>query len=311
LKLASSSIFAFASPDLEAAFQAHQAQAVNLLTWLCTLINIAGYCVLVRKVAGIDTSEQSVVLEYLPWALLFQLAPTVACLLLMIVYRGFYSSNKQAVHLVANSCVVFGMPSARQLVLWMRQSSGSNPSSSLLQAMQTFSDENLFLTSAWFSVAGFPAGQLGDFAYMAGMVVSYLSKNNHVCASTIWHSDAVTLWPGPLAAAQWVSTWMLEAAAPFYTPHTKAVTSCTAALGVWQLVGSWLGCMAGCLAEISRRRAFLRTPAARDCLGRSFASSALRWPLGSFCLAAKFAQLVLLFTLAHCILWAVALDFLH
>jgi uncharacterized protein (DUF2062 family) len=312
LDLASSSIFTFTAPDLEAAFQAHQAQAISLLSWLCALMNLAGYCILMSKVASASLSMQRVVLEHLPWALVLQLGPTLACLLLMTFSHNFYGSNRLAVNLLANSCVVVGISSVRHVVLWMRQVSGTNPSSSLLQAFQSFSNENLILTTSWLAVAGFPSGLVGDFVFMAGMLAMYFSSNKSICASPTWHSNAVTLWPGPLAAAQGISSWMLSTAAPFYhKPGTQAITSCEEALGVWEVMGSWIGCLVGCLAEISRRQAFLKTPAAQDCLRRHSASPAMRWPFGCFSLAAKFAQLLSLLTLAHCVMWAVALDLLQ
>jgi hypothetical protein len=273
---------------------------------------MAGYFALVSKVAtsasSASPSKQRMVLEHLP---MLHLGTTVAVVLLFTIFQKFYRSNKQAVNLLANSCILGGTSSVWRAVLWMRQVSGASPSSSLLQALQSFSNENFFLAISWIVVAGFPSGQVGDFVYVAGMLAVYLSCNRSICASPMWPSNAVTLWPGPLAAAQWTSSWMLAAAAPFYDiPSTQAVTSCEAALGVWEVVGSWMGCLAGCLAEISRRQAFLRTPAAQDCLRRHSASPAMQRPFGRLSLAAKFAQLLSVLTLAHCVLWAVVLDHL-
>jgi hypothetical protein len=115
---------------------------------------------------------------------------------------------------------------------------------------------------------------------------------------------------GPIKAAQWVSNRILEVATPFYQPKTATIRSCPAAFGLWQVVGSWLACMTVYAADLARRRAFLRTKKAASLLGPQYAAAALRWPFGRTSVVVDCLLLLLLVSLAHCVIWAITLDVL-
>eukprot|EP00884_Botryococcus_braunii_P003866 jgi/Botrbrau1/13480/Bobra.0082s0076.1 len=307
LALARSSDFAFASEELEADFQAYQAQALSLLSWFCALITTTGYCVLFAKIAAASADHRALLPHMLP-PLLFQFAPTVATLALLAFFPGFYTTHKQAVHLVDQCCVLLGFHSTRQIVLWMHMVKGSNPSGAFIQSVQSFSDENLYLSIVWYAVPAFPLGQAGDIFIVLALLLANLRGNHVICASPLWHPDAVSLSAGLATAVQQMSAWLLEAAGPLYSLQADTTLSCAANIGFWQIVGSWVGCLAVCIAEVLRRRAFLRTPAAQARLGRQFAAAGLRWPFGSVQLASKCMHRVFLLTVGHCIVWAVVLD---
>eukprot|EP00884_Botryococcus_braunii_P003863 jgi/Botrbrau1/13478/Bobra.0082s0075.2 len=309
LALARSSEFAFASEELEADFQAYQAQALSLLSWLCASVTAFGYCVLLAKIMG-STAEQRALLPPLLRPLVFQFAPTVFTLALLTIFRGFYKAHQQAMHLGVQCCIFFAWHSSRQLVLWNLVVKGSNPGRSFMEAAQSFLDENIFSSAAWYAVPAFPTGQAGDLAITLAWLLANLVGNSAICASPLWPSNAVTLSSGPVEAVRRVSTWLRWGTTPVQILEPTPVLSCPENLVFWQVLGSWLACLAVCVGEVLRRRAFLRTPAAQARLGRQFAAAALQWPFGGVQLVVKCVCGLFLLTLGHCLVWAVAFDIL-
>eukprot|EP00884_Botryococcus_braunii_P003868 jgi/Botrbrau1/13482/Bobra.0082s0078.1 len=309
LAIARSSPFAFASGELEADFQTHDARAISLLSWFCALVTVTGYFVLFAKIAA-ASGEQRALLPDMLLPVLFQFLPTVAVLALGAFFPSFYAAHKQALHLATHCCILVVFHSTRQLVLWMRMVKGSSLDGSFTKAAQFFSDENLYLSVVWYSVPAFPFGLCGEFAVVLAWLLVNLTGNTGICTSPLWTPDAVTLSSGPVTAVRRVSPWVLEVPAPLYALQAQPELSCESNLAFWQILGSWLACLAVCVAEVLRRREFLRTPAAQARLGRQFAAAALRWPFGSSQLGSNCICGLFLLTVGHCLVWAVVLGLL-
>lgn len=58
------------------------------------------------------------------------------------------------------------------------------------------------------------------------------------------------------------------------------MSSCPEVLALWEVLGSLLAVLVMGMAEIIRRRAFLRTQEVQARLGRRRAAEALHWPWG-------------------------------
>eukprot|EP00884_Botryococcus_braunii_P003862 jgi/Botrbrau1/13477/Bobra.0082s0074.1 len=309
LALARSSDFAFASEELEADFQAYQARAMNLLSWFCASVVFTGYCVFICKFWFL-TAEQLALLPPMLRPMVFQFVPTATSLALLAFFPGFYTTHKGAVHLLVQTAIFCAWHSSRQLVLWNLTIKGSTPGGSFTKTAQSFLDENLYFSAAWYAVPAFPVGQAGDLVITLAWLLANLVGNPAICASPLWPSNPVTLFPGPVGAVRRASTWLLAVATPLYRGRPDPVLTCPAMQAFWQVLGSWLTCLAVCIGEVLWRRAFLRTPAAKTRVGPHFAAAALQWPFGSFPLAWKCMSGLFLLTVGHCVVWAVALDML-
>jgi hypothetical protein len=172
------------------------------------------------------------------------------------------------------------------------------------QQVQSFLVENIHLLGAARLVQSFPMGLIPDLISTNIFMAWLMTGNRHICALPHLGDNLVTMSPGLLSATQVASVWLSGVAVPAASIHPASrKLSCPAALGFWQLVGSLLACVNVFVADIFRRRAFLRTPEARARLGRELEAADVSWPFGNraliekgvaigFCLSCLWASVV-------------------
>lgn len=148
-----------------------------------------------------------------------------------------------------------------------------------------FAIENFFLVITWLAFFAHPVGQLADFALLTIMLLGDISANGYICSLPYVNQGSLTsLTLGVRRAAGFVSSLLttpvfgITGIPPFHQADPAGDMSCPAVLGVWQMVGWLLACHVVLLAEIMRRRAFLRRVASQSIMASAEAGEALGWP---------------------------------
>eukprot|EP00884_Botryococcus_braunii_P006291 jgi/Botrbrau1/15663/Bobra.4_1s0047.1 len=137
-----------------------------------------------------------------------------------------------------------------------------------------------------------------------------MSANAALCDSPFGRS-LVTMRPPYLTAARGASVWLSDIAGPLVGGHASdPVLSCPAALGVWEVVGWLVACLTVLVADILRRRAFLRTPEVQAYLGPSYVAGALKWPFATSVKVQRCALGLFVLLYASSLLWNTALHFM-
>lgn len=237
-----------------------------------------------------------------------QLLPALVVLAFLTCFPAQYAKHHKAVHLARNACMVLAYHGVRHGPLWLRFVDAATRPARSPRGNSSFSSENMLFSTMWYAVAGFPAGQLLDLVFVALLLGVNVAGNAATCASTLWPADSVSMSAGPMAVAQSLGAALLTAAEPFYHARNRSIVTCQAVLTLWQVVGSWLALLVSGMMEISRRRAFLRTPEAHAWLGPRWVPTAMQWPFGSYKKVMELVAGLVLLTLAHVVVVAVLLD---
>eukprot|EP00884_Botryococcus_braunii_P014252 jgi/Botrbrau1/22828/Bobra.0132s0151.1 len=307
------SIFAFFSNELEDGYEAYQRSSFSIWTWGSAISLLMGWPVIFMKLQGHGKYHEHLLPPLvLPFVLHF--LPTLALNLVLVLHPALYAKHKRVVNGLVQLVFVGNCIFMREAVLWMKlveRSASASPShgGSWIESLLSFPHENIFLFVFWQIVALFPSTLGGDMAMATLGLIVNLAGNGHICSSPLLGPAPATLAPGLMRLTQRASDWLLAWASPYYVPSSSAVASCAAALGFWQALGWLNACLVIIGSEVLRRRAFLRTTAARACLGPSAIGLALSWPFGSQAKVGRLIRLVFMLLMVHSIIWAVALDF--
>lgn len=302
------SILAFASPQLEALYQAYQARALNVLTWIVSLGRLA-VCFLVLA----QSYRKGAVHPHLrpPFALqlLTHTFPAVVTLVLLCFFPSVYIQHQWAVHVCVSLALLVSYSRMCLVPLWLRFLDAPPPAAaSLLQKLQYFANENVYLGTMWYVLGSFPMGQLLDHAFVFTTLATSLAGNPALCASPLWPRPSVTMSPVPLGVAETLSVLLVQAVEPIYPIRISRGLSCPAALAFWQILGSMFALFVSGAIELGRRRAFLRTQEARAFLGSSRSAALLTWPWGGVALMGRIYSWVVGVFMVHALILAVTLD---
>eukprot|EP00884_Botryococcus_braunii_P006492 jgi/Botrbrau1/15844/Bobra.40_1s0028.1 len=304
------SVFAFANPGLEKEFQQYLTNSTNVSTWVICAEVIAAWLMIASKLYSFPKEHGSLPGNWVTGLLHPLLA--VAILGITALMPVFYRNHQRVLKPIFLCCFMVPLQSARGALLWMKYVDVKHGSSQTwFQQVQSFSVENIHLFGAARLVQSFPMGLIPDLISTNIFMALVMTGNRHICALPHLGDSLVTMSPGLLSATQVASVWLSGVAVPAPSIHPASrKLSCPAALGFWQLLGSLLACVNVFVADIFRRRAFLRTPEARARLGRELEPADLSWPFGNrpliekgvaigFCLSCLWASVV----------WNTALNF--
>lgn len=176
------------------------------------------------------------------------------------------------------------LKNVRTLMLWTSFAGGPRQLNTWTGWLQAFSVENTYLAFFWMTAIAHPIGQFPDLLIWTVLLVSDGLSNAHFCSLPFAKSGLVSLSPAPLGVAGVLSAFMTNAAGLVKGAGNQAGDAagprltCQAVLWLWQLIGWCLTCHVVLVAEIMRRRAFLRSDAARGFLGPAHMADALSWP---------------------------------
>lgn len=233
------SLLAFASPQLEAAFQEHISKRLNL--W--TLFNL-GHCLMgwtaFSQKYNAASPEQ---LALLPkgWYIsrLHPIAAITMLGLLLLRPVSFYK-HRRLLHASFFLIIMASFRYARGILLWMRLLE-SPFAATLTQRVQSFAVENFFGSLIWLMVLAYPVGQLPDLALTTLFLAMELEANPEVCAgaSNAHVRGLVTMSPKVLGITETVTGWIVGPApvggdAAGRAAHLPVIT-CPLALGFWQV----------------------------------------------------------------------------
>lgn len=297
------STLSFACPLLEEEFQAYQARARNVLTCICMLLRVSSYASLAMLIYNTGAAHRHV-LPPLTLLLLCRLAPCIVILALLCFFPDFYTTHVLAIRAASTAAEWCALYRLRQLLLWSSLVE-ARPNPSVPHSARSIAKENIYFCTAWFTHASEPLARLS----VLGTLLVNLAVNPAICTSDLWQpQQTVTLSPAPLAAAQALSTALLEAAEPLYHARNRAANSCPTLLALWQIMGSLLALLVTSGAGIACRRAFLRAPSVQARLGPSHGAEALRWPWGGASLPSRCVASATWLFVAHVVLLALLFD---
>eukprot|EP00884_Botryococcus_braunii_P000808 jgi/Botrbrau1/10728/Bobra.357_1s0029.1 len=277
--------FAFADAELEALYRAYVSKSLNPWMLGCTGTMITGWMLFISKFARAqwEPVEFSPPLEL--WLVgLEHIALLGSNLYALLLKPALYTKHQHAIKPLVMLCLMLTFPYGREILLWMRSASSKSRASipSALQQLQMFALENVLISTMWFLGLAFSSGPVPDLAILTVSLIPFVASNRAICDSPQWGQSLVSMSPAYLSGAHAASVWVAEVGAPFFGGYSSSRTmSCPAVLGFWALVGWWMACVALSGAEISRRRAFLRTNEALASVGPAYAAAALRWPFES------------------------------
>eukprot|EP00884_Botryococcus_braunii_P006294 jgi/Botrbrau1/15666/Bobra.4_1s0050.1 len=302
------SVFAFSVPELEALFQTYYSKRQNTWALLTSAMVLLGYVLFVYKIL-VFAREGEDVPRWVLWSGMLVVCAVSAVITLMLFKPTFYRMHWQALNAGVIVCTIMTYPGSRMTLLWMKTLGGKTYSETWLRELETFAVENLFMATSWMNVVSFPSGPVPDLVLMTLYLIRALASNESLCASRYGHS-LVTMRPASLATARRASVLLTDIAGPLVGGHASdPVLSCPAALGVWEVVGWLVACLSVLVADILRRRAFLRTREARAYFGPENAASAMRWPFGSSQKSRRCVMAVIFLLYVSSVLWNTALPF--
>jgi hypothetical protein len=271
------SLFAFATPGLEDLFRKHVAKTRTLWTPVCAANMLVGLVLFICKYWAAKRP-----LDELHGVCMVAVAMCVlmGTLLGIIIFKpAFYLKHWRAIKVGLFCCIIASYRIGLITVLWMKSEAGKVHVHSWLQQLHAFAVENMYASSMWILVLSFPIGQVPDLLFCSIALVVAMANNRSICMSPHWGQNLLTLSPGYLAAAQGVSLFVSDMGGPFLLGHAAPpIVSCPAVLGIWQLLGWLAACLLVFVADILRRRAFLRTREAQAYLGPEYGANALKWP---------------------------------
>eukprot|EP00884_Botryococcus_braunii_P006293 jgi/Botrbrau1/15665/Bobra.4_1s0049.1 len=302
------SVFAFSEPELEALFKTYYAQRQNTWALLTSAMALLGYLLFIYKVLVVPREGEDDAQLFL-WSEMLLVCAVSSVITLMLFKPTFYRIHRQALNTGVNVCSIIAYPASRMTLLWMKALGGKTHSETWLAELKTFAVENLFIATSWMNVVSFPSGPVPDLVLMTLYLFRALVSNASLCTSP-YGSSLVTMRPAYLATARRASMLLAGIAAPLVGGHASdPVLSCPAALGVWEVVGWLVACLLVLVADILRRRAFLRTGEAQAYIGQEYAASAMRWPFASSQKSQRCVMVLLVLLYGSSLLWNTAFQF--
>eukprot|EP00884_Botryococcus_braunii_P019134 jgi/Botrbrau1/5904/Bobra.0366s0082.1 len=304
------SVFAFASPTLESRFHQYSANSINLWTALFCIKVLVGWLLFVGRFFAFPAER-----AHLPpdWALaLTQPLVSAAILGAMLLMPEFFRKHQRGIRALTICFIPLTSRQARAALLWMRSIESTSDAHTAMQMLRFFSVENVHLLAALDIVVAFPVGQIPDLLLTTLRVLVVMADNQYICGLPRLAENLVTMTPGLLSAKEAGSMVLrnIGVVSLGITPQTDKL-SCPAAFGFFQLLGGVFACVLVFVADVLRRRAFLRTPETLAYLGPGYKAAALNWPFRSTYVLYKG---ILTGTVAVCLLtslvWNNALYFL-
>lgn len=273
------------------------------MTWTCMIMRTSGYVTLAVSMYKDGTAYRHMFpLLTLLALLLFHLLPSFLNLVLLAFFPSFYADHYLAISVSTSAAECFTFYKIRQVMLWnLLVDSSTRPS--IPHQVRNFAKENIYFCTAWFMHSADPMPLLS----VLGALFANLASNPAICSSPLWPKQSVTLSPAPLAAAKTLSVVLLEAAQPAYHARDISRCPCPIVLATWQVTGSMLALLIISVADIVRRRAFLRLPSVQARL-RPHHAVALDWPWGGMSLPSRCIASVLGLFFAHVVLFAFIFD---
>jgi hypothetical protein len=197
---------------------------------------------------------------------------------------------------------------ARVLMLWMRLGGNKVGVLSTMSWLQAFSVENVYFALIWLITLAYPIGQVPAIVLTTVYMLTEMASNVYICSFPQWADSLVTMSPELLAWTTTASHWLSSIGQPLLIiKDWSTPLSCPAALAFWQLVGWWYACQFIFVADIIRRRAFLRTHAARMHLGRAHEAARLSWPFGWLHMMQTIVVITVALFLSASTIWSIAL----
>lgn len=305
------SMFKFASPALEAAFETHCCNTVGLWIYggICNFL--LGWAILVPKMLGRGRDRCGLLPSIWPPFLLHFL-PATTLLAALLFVPSWYTSHRRKVNLVMIFAFTLNIDFLRRTILWMPLAGAVAPppaaEPSMVQSLQMFANESFFFISMWQVAAIFGNCLPFEFAAVTLGMLLDISGNNRICVSPLLSPSPATISPRFRSAAENASDVMLLWAVPYHHKRGQPIESCAALFAFWQVLGWFMACLAMLVADVLRRRSFLRTNAARTMLGPDLAAAADTWPFGNIGMISRLVATLIALWFATCLTWAVALD---
>jgi hypothetical protein len=303
------SLFAFATPELEALFKEYLAISLtSSLSLVCASIIIVGWVVFALKLltTGAELRDLSPQVYFIG---LLHSSIAAATVGIMLLKPQFYAKFRKVINASAMLIFMATFRSSREMMLWIRFVDSKSAPASLIQLLQSLSVENAYTSTTWLMLLGFSSGQILDVVIATLFLLFELARNKSICASPYWDQRSVTLRPRFLKAAEMVSGLLREGVGGplLWGPTSGHAFSCPAALGVWQVMGWALACVTVFVADILRRRAFLRTREARNFVGPAYAAVAHRWPFSGTAKVQWCLRGLYILWFSACVIWTTAL----
>jgi hypothetical protein len=301
-----SSIFSFATPELEALFRRHPPAWTESCTLLCAAIILMGWVNFVLR-SFMGPKELVDYAFQLRAVALLHTFMSAAFIFIILFKRAFFVKYRRTMNVVMLSCVGMTYGSVRLMLLGTKLLENRKDTHSWGQQLQRFTAENLYATTSWLFTHGFSLGQVPDLVVVTLFLLLELARNQSVCAALYWENRSPTF----LGAAQEASVLLSQIGAPFLEMQSSSTEfSCKAALGFWQVVGWWATCVAVLVVDIWQRRAFLRTPEACAYLGPANAAAVSKWPLTSTIKMQTIRRGLFVLCFAASLIWNTALPYL-
>eukprot|EP00884_Botryococcus_braunii_P022092 jgi/Botrbrau1/8567/Bobra.0359s0031.1 len=271
-------VFPFPTHELEAEFQQYLARSIGMSSWsFCVQITFAW---LMFAQTLLQFPERRGALPPIwPLGALHGIA-AASLAVLLLVNPAFFSAHHRVIKLAVICVGMLTERPASAVLLW-RNSVTRPAAPSWTQDAKFFFAENISFVAQLLHVLGLPIGIAPDLLLgTAAMLVSMLG-NRGICALPYAGDHLVTMAPGLLAVTQRASEclsgiWGLGVGVH---PHSGDM-SCPVALGFWQVVATVMAYVLVFVADVQRRRTFLRMHErlARAHFGSSFARAASAWP---------------------------------
>lgn len=284
------SIFAFASPALEDAFQEYAANKPNPWALLHPSLILISFLRFPIKYCFAEEQLRAAVPASVP---IWLVAHACACTIIPAIMRwkpGMYSVNRRTFHACYMVFVALTFNAVRVVVLWMHVVGASGPKS-WEQSPNFFFVQNFHAATAWLFHLAYPVGQFPDIILATVILFRAFAFNRSMCELPLFANQTVRTLSMVMSSLkpasnglQTLSNVMLFLADPAMALQgLQPVVSYPAISSLWQVVGWWVACHTTFAADLCRRRAFLRTSAALTRIdpGPDLHWVALKWPFQS------------------------------
>lgn len=295
------SLFKFASPTLEHAYQLFATNTVATAALTLFTINLVSWGLIWYKLAVTPAAARTTMPPLTPLAL-GCFTPALATTALIVLRPASYKKRYAAMNLLLSGLQIFYYNHQRAFLLWLQS---THVLSGTWRIVSNFLVENLFFTLTWLRVLLLPGVMVGDIAFSAALLLLNLAGNPRICRE--WSLSL-------LAMSSPTAIGTIKAVSAVVLPHLSiglgwdeallgptSTDACSIALAFWEILGWLWACFMVLLAEVVRRRAFLAVNLHLLC---PHAHKAPFWPLGSTRLLLDLLFVVVALYNAAALLWA-------